>query len=59
MPEKKERMSIWVEEQDRAAMRAIRDAHGLPTDSAALRYAVRRVAKEIEADQARARRGGR
>lgn len=45
MPEEgKERMSVWVEPQDREAMRKIRDAYGLPTDSAAIRFAIRFLA---------------
>ena len=44
----KARMSIWVEPDDRADMATIRKAFGLPTDSSAIRYAVRRLAQEIE-----------
>ncbi len=48
MPEAgKARMSIWVEPQDREDMAVIREAFGLPTDSSAIRYAVRRLAREI------------
>lgn len=48
MPEEgKERMSVWVESQDRDSMKEIRAAFGLPTDSAAIRYAVREVARQI------------
>ena len=54
MPETgKARMSIWVEPQDREDMAAIREAFGLPTDSSAIRYAVRKLAREIRGqDQA-------
>ncbi len=42
MPEAdKQRMSVWVEEQDRQAMKHIKAVYGLSTDSAAIRFAVR------------------
>jgi len=48
MPEaEKARMSIWVEPQDREDMAAIRDEVGLPSDSSAIRYAIRKLAREI------------
>jgi hypothetical protein len=49
----KARMSIWVEAQDRDDMAAIREAFGLPTDSSAIRFAIRKIAREIRGqDQA-------
>jgi len=49
MPEDgKERMSVWVEPQDREAMRTIRVTFGLPTDSAAIRYAVREIERQAK-----------
>jgi hypothetical protein len=49
MPETtKARMSIWVEPDDREDMATIKKAFGLPTDSSAIRYAIRRLAQEIE-----------
>ena len=48
MPEtRKARMSMWVEPQDREDMAVIRDAFGLPTDSSAIRFAIRKLAREI------------
>jgi len=51
--EKMVRMSVWVAESDRHAMALIREENGLASDSSALRYAVRRVAREIKADSRR------
>ena len=51
MPEtEKARMSIWVEPQDRNDMAAIREAFGLPTDSSAIRFAIRKLAREIRGE---------
>ena len=44
----KARMSIWIEPDDREDMATIKKAFGLPTDSSAIRYAVRRLARELE-----------
>jgi hypothetical protein len=48
----KARMSIWVEPDDREDMATIKKAFGLPTDSSAIRYAIRRLAQEIEDQRA-------
>lgn len=51
MPEEpKVRMSLWVEPRDRADMATIREEVGLATDSAAVRYAIRRIARELRSE---------
>lgn len=55
----KKRMTVWVDQQDRDDMKAIAAAVGLATESAALRYAIRKVAREIRAEEAKAKRAAR
>jgi hypothetical protein len=57
--ELKGRMSIWVDQKDRDNMAAIRRVYGIASDSAAIRFAVQRIAREIEAAELkRVRQGG-
>jgi hypothetical protein len=51
MPEDKQRMSVWVTPEDRQAMKLIAKHIGLGSDSAALRYAVLQMAREIRAKE--------
>jgi hypothetical protein len=50
------RTNIYLDDQDREALRVIRDEHGIATDASAVRFAIRSMARDIEQ---RARRGGR
>lgn len=60
MPEDgKKRMTVWVDQQDRDDMKLVAESVGLASDSAAIRYAVRKMAREIRAEDARVRRSGR
>lgn len=60
MPEDgKKRMTVWVDQQDREAMKLIEAAAGLSSESAAIRYAVHKVAREIRLEEARIARGSR
>jgi len=47
MAEEKKRISIWVDAQDRADMQVLKSVIGLSSNSAALRYALRRVRGEV------------
>lgn len=49
----KVRMTVWVSQQDRDNMAAIRRVYNLASDSAALRYALQKVAREARAEEAR------
>jgi hypothetical protein len=42
------RTNLFLDDQDREALRVIKEAHGLATDSSAARFAIREVAREIE-----------
>ena len=42
------RTNLFLDDQDRDALRVIREAHGLATDSSAARFAIREVARQIE-----------
>jgi hypothetical protein len=46
------RTSIYWEEVDLEALRVIREAHGLATNTAAARFAIRQVAREISEQEA-------
>jgi hypothetical protein len=60
MPEDgKKRMTVWVDQEDRDAMKLIEASVGLGSESAAIRYAVKKLAREIRLEEARANRGGR
>ena len=54
----KVRMSVWVGRQDRENAATIARVYGLASDSAALRYALQRVAREARAEEARTTRPG-
>ncbi len=43
-----QRTSIYLDNQDRAALAVIKDAHGIATDAGAVRFAVREMARDIE-----------
>jgi hypothetical protein len=51
MQDDKKRMSVWVTPEDREAMKIIARHLGLGSESAALRYAVLQVAREIKAKE--------
>ena len=55
----KKRMTVWVDPQDRDDLKTIAASVGLATESAALRYAIRKVAREIRAEEAKAKRAAR
>lgn len=60
MPEDgKKRMTVWVDQQDRDDMKVVAESAGLASDSAAIRYAIRKLAREIRAEEARIKRGTR
>jgi hypothetical protein len=44
----KKRMNIIVEEEDQKAMAVIRQVYGLPSDTAAIRFALRKLRREEE-----------
>lgn len=43
-----QRTSIYLDDQDRAALAVIKEAHGIATDAGAVRFAVREMARGIE-----------
>jgi hypothetical protein len=43
-----QRTSIYLDDQDRAALAIIKAAHGIATDAGAIRFAVRELARGIE-----------
>ena len=49
-----QRTSIYLDDQDRDALRVIREEHGIATDASAVRFAIRQMARDIER---RAKRG--
>ena len=51
-----QRTSIYLDDQDRVALGVIKEAHGIATDAGAVRFAVRKIAREIERRQARGQR---
>ena len=54
----RQRTNVYLEEEDFASLEVIKKAHGLATNTAAVRFAVRLVADQIEwreADRRRAR----
>jgi hypothetical protein len=51
-----QRTTIYLDDSDREALRAIREAHGIATDASAVRFAIRQAARELERP---ARKGGR
>ncbi len=53
MQDDKKRMSVWVTPEDRQAMKLIARHLGLGSESAALRYAVLQVARDIEREELR------
>lgn len=55
----KKRMTVWVDQQDRDDMRLIERSVGLASESAAIRFAVRKLARELRAEEARTQRGSR
>lgn len=57
MQDDKKRMSVWVTPEDREAMKVIARHLGLGSESAALRYAVLQVAREIDRDMQRVQVG--
>lgn len=65
MPEdEKRRMTVWVDQRDRDDMRLIESSVGLASESAAIRFAVRKLARELRGETASsagapARRRGR
>ena len=44
----KKRMNIIVEAEDQKAMAVIRQVYGLPSDTAAIRFALRKLMREEE-----------
>ena len=48
--DKKTRTTIWVDQQQRDNMAEIRRVYGLSSDSAAIRYALQKVAREARAE---------
>ncbi len=44
----KKRMNIIVEDEDQQAMAVIRRVYGLPSDTAAIRFALRKLMREEE-----------
>jgi Arc/MetJ-type ribon-helix-helix transcriptional regulator len=60
MPEDgKKRMTVWVDQQDREDMKLIEASVGLASESAAIRYAVKKLAREIRVEEARVKRASR
>jgi hypothetical protein len=51
--ESKKRATYWVDAQDRDNMAAIRRVYGLASDSAAIRYALQKVAREARTEEQR------
>ena len=51
--EAKKKTTFWVDSQDRDNMGAIRRVYGLVSDSAAIRYALQKVAREARAEEQR------
>lgn len=49
----KKKTTFWVDTQDRDNMAAIRRVYGLASDSAAIRYALQKVAREVRAEDQR------
>lgn len=49
----KERMTVFLEQSDRDAVKAIRQARKLDSDGAAIRYAVRVIAEQERAKSER------
>lgn len=47
----KKRMNIIVEDDDQKAMALIRRVYGLPSDTAAIRFALRKLMREEETDR--------
>lgn len=45
----KERMTVFLEQSDRDAVRAIKQARKLDSDGAAIRYAIRAIAEQERA----------
>jgi hypothetical protein len=43
-----QRTSIYLDDQDRDALRVIREAHGIASDASAIRFAVRSMARDLE-----------
>jgi Arc/MetJ-type ribon-helix-helix transcriptional regulator len=43
-----QRTNIYLDDDDRDAIRVIRQAHGLATDSSAVRFAIREAARTIQ-----------
>ena len=52
----KERMTVFLEQSDREAVKAIRQARKLDSDGAAIRYAVRVIAEQERASVEQAER---
>ena len=53
------RTNIYLEDQDREALRVIREEHGIATDAGAVRFAIRQVARELERKAKREQRPSR
>ncbi len=53
------RTNIYLDDDDRDALRVIRDEHGIATDASAVRFAVRQVARDIERQAKRSHAKGR
>ena len=49
------RTNIYLDDQDREALRVIREEHGIATDASAVRFAIRSMARDIERQ---AKKGG-
>lgn len=54
MPEvPKSKTTVWIDQQDRDNMAAIKRVFRLASDSAAIRYALQQVAREARAEEQR------
>lgn len=51
MPEEpKSKTTVWIDQEDRANMATIRRTYRLASDSAAIRFALQRVAQEARSE---------
>ena len=49
----KSKTTVWIDQQDRNNMEAIRQVYRLASDSAAIRYALQQVAREARMGEQR------
>lgn len=54
-----QRTSIYLDDQDRAALAVIKDTHGIATDAGAVRFAIREIARDLERGAKRSQPKGR